>query len=81
MSIKKQKTALIDFCDFLEKEIVISMTKENWEIYYAQKKASLLDEREQIEDAYQTAFLNGISSNSEKAFMTDKQYFNQTFES
>lgn len=47
-----QKTTLQDFCEFLEKELQIALTTEQWKIYCAEKELALINERNQMVDAY-----------------------------
>lgn len=46
--ISKEETTLFDFCNFLEKELKITLTNEQWKIYYEQKKVSLKSEENDI---------------------------------
>jgi hypothetical protein len=47
-----QKTTLQDFCHFLEKELRIDLTTEQWKIYREEKELALINERNQMIDAY-----------------------------
>lgn len=50
-----QKTTLQDFCEFLERELSIVLTTEQWKIYRAEKESALINERNQMVDAYYAA--------------------------
>ena len=47
-----QKTTLQDFCHFLEKELRIGLTTEQWKIYREEKELALINERNQMIHAY-----------------------------
>lgn len=47
-----EKTTLQDFCQFLEKELKIHLTTEQWKIYREEKEVALTNERNQMIDAY-----------------------------
>ena len=47
-----EKTTLQDFCQFLEKELSICLTTEQWKIYRKEKEVALTNERKQMIDAY-----------------------------
>ena len=69
-----ENTTLIDFCNFLEKELSISLTTEKWKIYREQKIASLQNERSEI----QAAHLAGNNS-AELDEETEIDYYNNNF--
>ncbi len=47
-----EKTTLQDFCQFLEKELRIDLTTDQWKIYREEKEVALTNERNQMIDAY-----------------------------
>jgi len=71
-----EKTTLIDFCDFLEKELSISLTTEKWKIYRQQKIASLENERAEIQAAH---LAGNNSAELDGETETEIDYYNNHF--
>ena len=74
MSNTKQ-TTLFDFCNFIEKELKITLTNEQWKIYREKKESSLNGERADLEDA----FVSGSERGTNNIPFNCEQYFIQTF--
>lgn len=71
----KEETTLQDFCNFIEKEIGISMSNENWKIYHQQKQFALINERNQMVDAYYA----GINASHSVRPKEGKDYLNEKY--
>ena len=68
-------TTLFDFCNFIESELKITLSENQWKIYRETKKVSLNNEREEILNT----FVAGSERGTNEIPFNAEQYYSQTF--
>ena len=81
-----QHTTLFDFCNFIEKELKVTFTTQQWEIYRGTKKVSLQNERKDILDSFNQGYRDGELEGETNQSLIDissydnaKNYFENKF--